>query len=116
MANNKDIDDLYLEALGYYASLSVISVLASYVLKVLSDPKSHLSWILMIMLSIVVLALWAFFAAIHQGLSNKIWIPMLKLAKEDPNSFSARIGHHVLIILYFIILFFPPIYSLSSLN
>lgn len=116
MVTRKDIDDLYLEALGYYASLSVISVLASYVLKVLSDPKIDLSWILIIMLSIVVLALLAFFAAIHEGLSNKIWIPMLKLAKEDPKNFSARIGHDVLIILYFSILILPPFYSLSSLN
>jgi len=116
MENKKDIDELYLEALGYYASLSVISVLASYILKVLSDPKSNLTWILILLLSILILALLAFFAAIHEALTNKIWIPMLKLAKDNPESFSARIGHDVLIILYFAILIFPPFYSLSNIN
>lgn len=116
MANNKDIDTLYLEALGYYASLSVMSILASYVLKVLSDPNSNLTWLLIIMFSTLILALLAFFAAIHEALSNKIWIPMLKLAQEDSKSFSARIGHDVLIILYFTILILPPFYSLSSIN
>jgi len=112
MASNKDIDDLYLEALGYYASLSVISILASYIIKNLSDANL----LIIILLSTLLLALLAFFAAIHEALSNKIWIPMLKIAQENSKSFSARIGHDVLIILYFAILIIPPLYSLSTLN
>jgi len=112
MASNKDIDDLYLEALGYYASLSVISILASYIIKNLSGANL----LIIILLSTLLLALLAFFAAIHEALSNKIWIPMLKIAQENSKSFSARIGHDVLIILYFAILIIPPLYSLSTLN
>ena len=103
---------MYLEALGYYASLSVISILAAYIIKNLSG--AHILTILV--LSALLLALLAFFAAIHEALSNKIWIPMLQIAQENSKSFSARIGHDVLVILYFSILIIPPLYSLSSLN
>lgn len=66
MASNKDIDDLYLEALGYYASLSVMSVLAAYIIKNLTGANI----LTIILLSALLLVLLAFFAAIHEALSN----------------------------------------------
>lgn len=115
MENDKDIDDLYLEALGYYASLSVMSVLASYVFYVVFGSSPPLHWFLKITLLIVILALMAFFAAVQEAFTNKIWIPMMVLSKEKPNSFSVRIGHDVLIILYYAILILPPLYTLSNI-
>ena len=115
MANNKDIDDLYLEALGYYASLSVMSVLASYVLYMVFASNPSIPWFLKTILLILVLALMAFFAGIQEAFTNKIWIPMMLLGKENPKTLSARYGHDVLVILYYAILMLPPIYTLSNI-
>jgi hypothetical protein len=115
MANNKDkdLDDLYLELLVYYASLSVISILNFYTLNVLINNE-NVPWYIKIIIGIVALALFGFSGAIGGALFNKVWVPM-QLISETQNDFLAQVSVKIVIILYYAILIIPPLYTLNNL-
>ncbi|HAV6035705.1 TPA: hypothetical protein JI239_19510 [Acinetobacter baumannii] len=110
---DKDLDDLYLEALGYYASLSVISILNFYILNTLIN-NAILPWYIKIIIGIVALALFGFSGAVGGALFNKVWLPMQLISKTQ-NDFLAQVSVQIVIILYYAILIIPPFYTLNNL-